>query len=85
MCARQLSANANLMAMQSAGEPCYNPVLFNGLRSKTMERPMRFERTTCRVGVCHSIQLSYGRIFTFLGYYDNIPKLINEIIQYHEG
>ena len=24
---------------------------------------MRFERTTYRVGVCHSIQLSYGRIY----------------------
>lgn len=26
-------------------------------------RPMRFERTAYRVGVCHSIQLSYGRMF----------------------
>lgn len=25
-------------------------------------RPMRFERTAYRVGVCHSIQLSYGRV-----------------------
>ena len=26
-------------------------------------RPTRFERATYRVGVCHSIQLSYERIF----------------------
>ena len=26
-------------------------------------RPTRFERATYRVGVCHSIQLSYGRVF----------------------
>ena len=26
-----------------------------------MVRPVRFERMTYRVGVCHSIQLSYGR------------------------
>ena len=32
-----------------------------------MVRPTRFERATYRVGVCHSIQLSYGRIS--LGYY----------------
>ena len=25
-------------------------------------RPTRFERATYRVGVCHSIQLSYGRM-----------------------
>ena len=27
-----------------------------------MVRPTRFERATYRVGVCHSIQLSYGRV-----------------------
>ena len=27
-------------------------------------RPTRFERATYRVGVCHSIQLSYGRVLT---------------------
>ena len=26
-------------------------------------RPTRFERATYRVGVCHSIQLSYERIY----------------------
>ena len=29
-------------------------------------RPTRFERATYRVGVCHSIQLSYERISIFL-------------------
>lgn len=28
-------------------------------------RPSGFEPLAYRVGVCHSIQLSYGRIFTF--------------------
>ena len=28
----------------------------------SMVRPTRFERATYRVGVCHSIQLSYGRV-----------------------
>ena len=32
-----------------------------------LARPMRFERTTYRVGVCHSIQLSYGRMYGVLG------------------
>ena len=35
-------------------------------------RPVRFERMAYRVGVCHSIQLSYGRIcgaFAPLFYY----------------
>ena len=30
----------------------------------SLVRPMRFERTTFRVGVWHSIQLSYGHIFS---------------------
>ena len=30
-------------------------------------RPTRFERATYRVGVCHSIQLSYGRIYEING------------------
>ena len=32
-------------------------------RFVNMVRPTRFERATYRVGVCHSIQLSYERIF----------------------
>ncbi len=31
--------------------------------STCLVRPTRFERATYRVGVCHSIQLSYERIF----------------------
>ena len=34
-----------------------------------MVRPTRFERATYRVGVCHSIQLSYGRISFQRGHY----------------
>ena len=37
-----------------------------------MVRPTRFERATYRVGVCHSIQLSYGRVEGLMsqpGYY----------------
>ena len=30
-------------------------------------RPTRFERATYRVGVCHSIQLSYERIYEING------------------
>ena len=30
-------------------------------------RPTRFERATYRVGVCHSIQLSYERIYEISG------------------
>ena len=30
-------------------------------------RPTRFERATYRVGVCHSIQLSYGHIYEING------------------
>ena len=33
-------------------------------------RPTRFERATYRVGVCHSIQLSYGRVW------NDCPKII---------
>ena len=32
-----------------------------------MVRPTRFERATYRVGVCHSIQLSYERIYEING------------------
>ena len=32
-------------------------------RCRFLVRPTRFERATYRVGVCHSIQLSYERIF----------------------
>ena len=34
------------------------------LLTPRLVRPMRFERTTFRVGVWHSIQLSYGHIFS---------------------
>ena len=40
-----------------------NPVII-AITEFLLARPMRFERTTYRVGVCHSIQLSYGRICT---------------------
>ena len=33
----------------------------------SMVRPTRFERATYRVGVCHSIQLSYERIYEING------------------
>ena len=39
-------------------------------RSSSMEHlapPARFERTTCRLGGGHSIQLSYGGIYTYFG------------------
>ena len=35
----------------------------NWVGSFILVRPTRFERATYRVGVCHSIQLSYERIF----------------------
>ena len=36
-------------------------------RFVNMVRPTRFERATYRVGVCHSIQLSYERIYEING------------------
>ena len=45
----------------------------------SLVRPMRFERTAYRVGVCHSIQLSYGRIFT-IHYLDQL--IINQLVYY---
>ena len=41
----------------------------------TLARPMRFERTAYRVGVCHSIQLSYGRVSNLLGYYNKKTEI----------
>ena len=40
--------------------------------------PTRFERATYRVGVCHSIQLSYGCIFTAVIIADFFPKVKSE-------
>ncbi len=37
-----------------------------------MVRPTRFERATYRVGVCHSIQLSYERICNLLHDYNRV-------------
>ena len=36
-------------------------------------RPTRFERATYRVGVCHSIQLSYERIYEING---KVPVIV---------
>ena len=35
--------------------------------SRNFITPTRFERATYRVGVCHSIQLSYERIYEING------------------
>ncbi len=43
-----------------------------------MVRPTRFERATYRVGVCHSIQLSYERILTFECMY-SIAKFFRKV------
>ena len=49
----------------NASDKTINCPISEPLKSSSMEqlaRPMRLERTTYRVGVCHSIQLSYGRV-----------------------
>ena len=52
-------------------------------------RQMRFERTAYRVGVCHSIQLSYGRICNCSQSYGHIfiihyfkQLIINQLVYY---
>ena len=42
---------------------CREIIRFHGI----LVRPTRFERATYRVGVCHSIQLSYERIYEING------------------
>ena len=42
-----------------------NPLLGKGLKAVIVARPIRFERTTCSLGNCCSILLSYGRALDF--------------------
>ena len=44
-----------------------------------MVRPVGFEPMAYRVGVCHSIQLSYGRVF-IIHYYKQL--IINQLVYY---
>ena len=53
----EIYCNASDQGMKVPISKLDNSSLMGGLA-----RPMRLERTTYRVGVCHSIQLSYGRV-----------------------
>ena len=56
-------------------------------RFVNMVRPTGFEPAAYRVGVCHSIQLSYGRIFCFISlqphYYTTFPAQSKENFSLH--
>ncbi len=52
---------------QSIGTISYKNSVKSYDFTEFLVRPTRFERATYRVGVCHSIQLSYERIYEING------------------